>query len=216
MKRGPPLPVQYIAFGHWILRMRSGSASARMSPVARPSIFFFRRRTRPAALQSSSSSDFDAHLAREAQRRAGGAGRLERCRNRRPRTSSSESAWRSASPRLGEPDAAVWRRWSTEPLSAIRLEQSANSACRLRAPVDHPIGDFFGADFEQERKAHWATSAALLRAPARRARCWSTQHCATPSASLRTRPITPTRSVTLIAPRASSRLNRCEHFSTCS
>ena len=37
---------------------------------------------------------------------------------------------------------------------------------------------------------------------------------ATPNASFRTRPITPTRSVTLMAPRESSRLKRCEHFST--
>ncbi len=55
------------------------------------------------------------------------------------------------------------------------------------------------------RKVHAATSASA---------CWSTQACATPTASLRTRSITPTRSVTLIAPRASSVLNRLEHFST--
>ena len=42
----------------------------------------------------------------------------------------------------------------------------------------------------------------------------STHASATPTASFRTRAMMPTRSVTLMAPRASSRLNRCEHFST--
>ena len=36
---------------------------------------------------------------------------------------------------------------------------------------------------------------------------------ATRTASLRTRPIIAARSVTEMAPRASSRLKRCEHFS---
>ncbi len=43
-------------------------------------------------------------------------------------------------------------------------------------------------------------------------RCWAVQALATPTARLRMRAITPTRSVTEIAPRASSRLNRWEHF----
>ena len=42
--------------------------------------------------------------------------------------------------------------------------------------------------------------------------CWSTHAFAIPTASARTRAITPTRSVTEIAPRASRMLNRCEHF----
>src|SRR5262252_3676226 len=42
--------------------------------------------------------------------------------------------------------------------------------------------------------------------------CWSTQALAMPTASARTRAITPTRSVTEMAPRASRMLNRCEHF----
>ncbi len=70
---------------------------------------------------------------------------------------------------------------------------------------DHPVGDFLDADLEQEgQRAHAATPASDC----------SSQAWATPTASLRTRPITATRSVTLMAPRESSRLNRCEHFST--
>ena len=38
------------------------------------------------------------------------------------------------------------------------------------------------------------------------------QELAIPTAKARTREITPTRSVTEIAPRASRMLNRCEHF----
>ncbi len=41
--------------------------------------------------------------------------------------------------------------------------------------MNHPIGDFFGADFEKKGEAHCATP------------CWSAQACATPTASLRTR-----------------------------
>src|SRR5665811_424491 len=106
---------------------------------------------------------------------------------------------------------------------------------------NHPIGDFLGADFKQEGKAplaahflalrlrqlkqclgfgvqchvgdiyhgnaHWATSAVG-------ACCWSLQAAAMATAILRTRWITPTRSVTLMAPRASSVLKRLEHLST--
>src|SRR5579864_869489 len=68
---------------------------------------------------------------------------------------------------------------------------------------DHPVGNFFGADFEKEGEAHAASSCFIHIA-------------ATPSASFRTRLMTPARSVTLIAPRESSRLKMCEHFSACS
>ncbi len=83
-----------------------------------------------------------------------------------------------------------------------RFEQLAQL---LQGGLDHPVGDLFGADFKQERQR--------LHAAASRLDC-ATQVWATPTASLRTRAMTPTRSVTLIAPRESSRLNRCEHFST--
>ena len=73
--------------------------------------------------------------------------------------------------------------------------------------LDHPIGYLFNADFEQEVQPHHATSPAA-------GACWSTHACATPTAILRTRPMTPTRSVTLMAPRESRRLKRLEHFST--
>src|SRR5579872_634856 len=70
---------------------------------------------------------------------------------------------------------------------------------------DHPIGDFFGTDFEEKWDAHAAASL-----------CWSTQSCAAPTAIFRTRAMTPTRSVTEMAPRESRRLNKWEHFSACS
>jgi len=84
-----------------------------------------------------------------------------------------------------------------------RGEQLAQA--RQRRP-NHPVRDFLGTDLQQEGSGHQATSGARLD--------WSSHVLATPTASLRTRAITPTRSVTLRAPRASSRLNRWEHFST--
>ena len=86
------------------------------------------------------------------------------------------------------------------------LEQQPQIFERAR---NHPIGNLFGADFEQERQAHCGH---LRRRDA--CCCWSAQACATPTASLRTRWMTPTRSVTLMAPRASSVLKMFEHFST--
>ncbi len=85
---------------------------------------------------------------------------------------------------------------------------SRRSRRRFSSAVgNHPIGDFLGADFEQEGETHWATSAVT-------ACCWSAQAAATATAILRTRWITPTRSVTLMAPRASRVLKRLEHLST--
>ncbi len=79
---------------------------------------------------------------------------------------------------------------------------------------DHPIGYFFGSDFEEEF-AHWATSGLVgAFAPLRSRLCCCIQACATPTAKFLTRWMTPTRSVTLMAPRASRMLNRCEHLST--
>ncbi len=60
-------------------------------------------------------------------------------------------------------------------------------------------GNFFGPDLE--KKIHACLIHPSLRRPYRQ--------IADPLDH-------PTRSVTEIAPRASSRLNRCEHFSTCS
>ena len=72
---------------------------------------------------------------------------------------------------------------------------------------NHPVGDLFGADFEEEGQAHCATSAAAHPTAAGRPR-----PAATPTAILRTRWITPTRSVTLMAPRASRVLKRLRAF----
>src|SRR5580698_11193971 len=71
---------------------------------------------------------------------------------------------------------------------------------------DHPVWNFLGPDLEQKRQAH--ATASFFGAIS------AIQAVATLSASLRTRPITPTRSVTLIAPRESNKLNTCEHLST--
>ena len=116
-----------------------------------------------------------------------------------PRTRSSVSGWRS-----GRPSARSTRRRGV----ASRLTDSCGISELLEQQAqvfergrDHPIGNFLGADFEQERQAHCATSARPFR-------CWSTHACATPTASLRTRWITPTRSVTLMAPRAVQRIKQ--------
>ena len=93
---------------------------------------------------------------------------------------------------------------------AVFIEDGAEEAFEVgEGRGDHPVGDLFDADFEEEgaEVAHAAT-------PARRICCWSTQAVATPTASLRTRAMTPTRSVTLMAPRASRRLKLWEHLST--
>ena len=83
----------------------------------------------------------------------------------------------------------------------VLFQQVADGAAEiLQSAGQHPVGDFFGADFEEE--IHAACS-------------WRGPHAsATPTACFRMRPITPTRSVTLIAPRASSVLKRLLHFST--
>ena len=79
----------------------------------------------------------------------------------------------------------------------------------LECRLDHPVWNFFTADFEQEWQGHQAvTSTATTGLD------WSIQAWATPTASFLTRAITPTRSVTLMAPLASSRLKAFEHFST--
>ena len=98
-------------------------------------------------------------------------------------------------------------------LEAVLVEELLEQPVEIgQRRLDHPMRNLFDAQLEQERKcvAHCATStgAALSKA------CCSIHAVATPTASLRTRPMTPTRSVTLIAPRASSRLNVCEQFST--
>ena len=80
----------------------------------------------------------------------------------------------------------------------VRFQQVADGAAEiLQSARQHPVGDFFGANFEEEVHAACSTHAS-----------------ATPTACFRMRPITPTRSVTLIAPRASSVLKRLLHFST--
>ena len=38
MKRGPPLPVQYMVFGKWTLRINSGRAAARISAAGLPAM----------------------------------------------------------------------------------------------------------------------------------------------------------------------------------
>jgi hypothetical protein len=96
--------------------------------------------------------------------------------------------------------------------------------------VEWSGGDLLGTDFEQQVAAHrtsppcdgagcGATSAAegvLSEAEgvASRSRSPATYASQQLLASVRTRPMKLTRSVTAIAPRASSRLNACEHLST--
>ena len=86
-------------------------------------------------------------------------------------------------------------------------EVAERAAQIIERARQHPVRNLFAADFEQE--IHAASCAAC-----RGKLCCSTQASATPTASFRMRPIMPTRSVTLIAPRASSVLNRLLHFST--
>ncbi len=89
---------------------------------------------------------------------------------------------------------------------AVLFEDLPEALFEMRQrPADHPVGDLLSSDFEQKWQRHYAATSAL---------CWSSQICAVPTASRRTRAMTPTRSVTEIAPRESSRLNRCEHFRT--
>ncbi len=210
MKRGPPLPVQYMALGHWIFeyqaRQRFGQNVARVA-ARRP--FCCNAKYSPFAVVSTFAGPrVDAHLAREALA-APSAGRLGRpehqlfasgCASDQPLGAQHQAARRG----VGAMHATRrdrFRRAGLEQLSQV-----------VQRRLDHPVGDLFGADFEKKRDTrscrHLARggSSPLLVRPA----------CATPTASLRTRAITPTRSVTLMAPRASSRLNRCEHFSTCS
>src|SRR5581483_1805422 len=87
----------------------------------------------------------------------------------------------------------------------------------LESGFDHPVGDFFSADFEEEGGHQASTSVETAPSRSRLGSpcccCCSTQAWATPTASFLTRAMIPTRSVTLIAPRASSRLKMCEHLS---
>ncbi len=90
----------------------------------------------------------------------------------------------------------------------VLLQQVADCASEVvEGAGQHPVRNFFSADFEKEIHAALSFGTA---APY----CCSTQDSATPTASFLTRPITATRSVTLIAPRASRVLKRLLHFST--
>ena len=72
----------------------------------------------------------------------------------------------------------------------------------VKGTGEHPVGDLFGSDLEQKVQAHAMVS------------CCNVQIRAVPTAKSRTRLMTPTRSVTEMAPRASRRLKSCEHLST--
>src|SRR5207237_6547565 len=97
----------------------------------------------------------------------------------------------------------------------------------IRRRVNHARRNLFASDFEQKvghclrrarlqpcRSAPTASGALAPEVSGSFARgtCAASHALATPTASLRIRAITPTRSVTEIAPRASRILKRCEHF----
>ena len=191
-------PAQYIVFGHWSFRIRSGSASARMSEARTcPSSSWLQPGIRPLACDGDRGrSSVDAHLLGEAR-----PPRLARPTSAAPVTSSS----RIRLP-FGKPSA---RSTSRRGVASVQRDPARPARCPsssvwnmvlqvASARADHPIGNLFGADLEQEGQR----SCRHLRAD-----CCAFQICATPTASLRTRAMTPTRSVTLIAPRESSRLN---------
>src|SRR4051812_19639306 len=77
--------------------------------------------------------------------------------------------------------------------------------------IQHARGNPFNADLQQQ-PSHQAFTATLCYSTVNSADCWSAYAFAIPTANARMRAITPTRSVTEIAPRASKMLKRCEHF----
>src|SRR5581483_9499121 len=98
------------------------------------------------------------------------------------------------------------RRLCNESRSSEGTKRRLKFAAKIfERGLDHPIRDLFRSDFKKKIRHQAAASS--------EGNCCSHQACATPTANLRTRLMMPTRSVTLMAPRASSRLNRFEHLS---
>src|SRR5450432_2678798 len=79
--------------------------------------------------------------------------------------------------------------------------------------LDHARGNFFTTNFK-EKVRHQAAPPFCVCALdlSTAAFCWARYALARPTASCRMRAMTPTRSVTEMAPRASRILKRCEHF----
>src|SRR5262249_5764341 len=86
----------------------------------------------------------------------------------------------------------------------------------LGGGADHPRGDLLASDLEEERLRHRACSAAAGRSGTPVASRFARWACAQRTARRRIRWMSAARSVTLTAPRASSTLKRCEHFSAAS
>ena len=97
----------------------------------------------------------DALLAREA-----GDGLRRAPISAGPSTRSSESACARAGLRRAEPGGAAWRRASR--IRAAMFELLEKQPQIFERGRNHPIGNLFGSDFEQERQAHWAASACRL------------------------------------------------------
>src|SRR5579864_1121590 len=94
----------------------------------------------------------------------------------------------------------------------VFCQQFLDALLQLLAGVlNHPRGDFFRADLQQKVR-HYAAPPFWSFTASAPTFCCATYAFANPTANCRIRAITPTRSVTEMAPRASSRLKRCEHF----
>ena len=171
----------------------------------------------------------DAELAREAERRRGRrALGVEGRRSRRADLDrSSRSGSRSGKPLQHQPEPAR-REAGLDLAPGARPRAISSSKSRVASSLSprgqHARRDLLGAHLEQELAALAGHHAHLVRhAPSAVARLLGSSgkprrsrlarySSAQPIARSRTRFIRPTRSVTETAPRASSRLKRCEHL----
>src|SRR6185437_9326326 len=97
---------------------------------------------------------------------------------------------------LGEQNQPPRRRFCYQRRTTKCAERSLKARPQIfQSRLNHPVRNFFRADFEKEI-GHYAAASSF-------GFCCSAQASATPTANLRTRATIPTRSVTLMAPRAS-------------
>ncbi len=191
-----------------------GSASARMSRDGRPAVFLRYARYSPRGVSCRSRAATSTPILRAKPSAAPvGWPSLKAAETGGPETSSSASACRSAS--------SAARSTRRRGVASVRMAPAASRCAARRSPNSDDRLASAGSIIQSGISSVPISSrkGTLIGPPPPGLR---PEFADRPSMPPRPAPacapcaITATRSVTLIAPRESSRLNRCEHFSTCS